>query len=399
MLAKNGARCSKEEQKWLGNKFTDFLQSIRLVDAPKPNFSQQQPENRKLPVQKDAFIQQEASESANAQCSELQQLKKHAEREEIMQMQLWKSKQSLTQQIKSLNELQFISKIAHGCDAVVFNCSASQLGIPSVALKILFNLGINTSRLQVSFSNEYEILRSLPFHINIVPIWSDFQDRPTQQFIDQFPPDLKDLVVNAATGTVRATTCILMPTLESFDVFFKREFRRLTVIDKLAFISDIISGLLFLFENDVVHRDMKLNNLLLNSTGRIVISDFGCSTKISPKKILHIAPGGSVGGNLMHLAPEIRKINTGISETAVLVDYSKQPGFELGMLAFEIMFGELPELNVFGEQMDDQYFLLHCPDDSHKIPQMFNWMRHLMLSNPLERTGLLEAGEYFSQIL
>ena len=44
--------------------------------------------------------------------------------------------------IETFQDLQLICKIAHGCDGVVFNCSAMAFGIPSIALKILFNLGI-----------------------------------------------------------------------------------------------------------------------------------------------------------------------------------------------------------------------------------------------------------------
>ena len=319
-------------------------------------------------------------------------------REEQMKMQLWKFKQNQVQKINNFLDLQLISKIAHGCDAVVFNCSALHLGISSVALKILFNFGINTSRVSASFANEFAILKELPFHPNIIPIWKEFHDRPTQPFIDLFPPDLKPLVVNDRTDTVRTTTCIVMPILESFEVFFNREFKNVRVNEKLAFIADILSGLVFLFENDVVHRDMKLNNLLINSTGRIIISDFGCSSKLLPDKSIYISSGRSIGGNPVRLAPEIKRINTSLLEGAVKVDYSKQPSFELGMIAFEIFFGDIPESHMFGEHMDDAYFNNLCVDDSHKLPEMFEWLRGLLYSDPQRRTALFESVAHFNYI-
>lgn len=54
----------------------------------------------------------------------------------------------------------------------------------------------------------------------------------------------------------------------------------------------------------------------------------------------------------MRLALEIRRVNTSIVQSAVCVDYSKQPSFELGMLAFEILFGDIPDSGVYGEHMD-----------------------------------------------
>ncbi len=38
---------------------------------------------------------------------------------------------------------------------------------------------------------------------------------------------------------------------------------------------DLLRGLVLLESNHVVHRDLKLNNLLLDENGRLVISDFG----------------------------------------------------------------------------------------------------------------------------
>src|SRR3990167_9979953 len=437
ILESKGAICTKEEIGWLGNKYTDFISFLtnrresankkKLVqeiqeepprNLPQANLpskyqSRQQVEEMEALRQqieklfletrekdriiqgKEATIQQKEAtiqlmhRSIEEKQAKIQQKKKRSQREERMQMQLWKFKQKQVGNIRNFQDLQLISKIAHGCEAVVFNCSALHLGISSVALKILFNLGIDTSKVPTSFANEFAILKELPFHPNIIPIWKEFLDRPTQPFIDLFPPDLKPYVVNGRTGTVRSTTCILMPLLECFKVFFDREFKNIGVSDKLTFIGDVLSGLVFLFENNVVHRDMKLNNLLINSNGRIIISDFGCSTKLAPDKTIYIAPGGSIGGKPVRLAPEIRNINTGVSRNPVLVDYSKQASFELGMVAFEIFFGDIPESHMFGEHMDNSYFNNLCVDDSHKIPEMFEWLRDLLYSDPQRRTSLL----------
>ena len=135
---------------------------------------------------------------------------------------------------------------------------------------------------------------------------------------------------------------------------------------------------------------MKLNNLLINSSGRILISDFGNSKFLmDSEKVIYIAAGGSIGGNPVCSAPEIRKINTSLSPNAVKVDYSKQTSFELGMVAFEIFFGDIPESLMFGEHMDNSYFNNLCVDDSHKIPEMFEWLRDLLYSDPQRRTSLL----------
>ena len=43
----------------------------------------------------------------------------------------------------------------------------------------------------------------------------------------------------------------------------------------MSWLKDLLSGLTFLEQHNVVHRDLKLSNLLLTSSGKMVISDFG----------------------------------------------------------------------------------------------------------------------------
>ena len=50
------------------------------------------------------------------------------------------------------------------------------------------------------------------------------------------------------------------------------------------FVYQILRGLLFMHSANVIHRDIKLANILLDSNGNVKLCDFGFATKISSGK-------------------------------------------------------------------------------------------------------------------
>lgn len=66
------------------------------------------------------------------------------------------------------------------------------------------------------------------------------------------------------------------------------------------FFKQIISGLQYIHSKNIIHRDIKLDNLLLDGEGRIKIADFGVSKLIKPgEKIFDQC------GTPAYIAPEI----------------------------------------------------------------------------------------------
>ena len=318
---------------------------------------------------------------------------------EQIQIKIWERMKRKAERITSFESLTFIEKLGNGCDGVVFRCSAHSVGLEPVAVKILFNFGLSTNTMVTSNENEFELLNNLPLHLNVIPILHYFSAPPPLAFINEFPPDLKAIVVNVPSSQPRTTLCIMMPIMDSFECYFQREFPHLTVLEKFAFIADIIDALQYLSEHNIVHRDLKLNNILIHPSGRLIISDFGHAAKVSCDKKLYLSPGDSIGGNLSHLAPEV-KVNPNIPPSPVLVDYTKQPSYELGVLAFEIFFNSLPATNC--EKINDLYWAELISqsnlDSTHNLPRFFAWLRSLLEPLPVNRADFSFSASLFRDI-
>ena len=64
--------------------------------------------------------------------------------------------------------------------------------------------------------------------------------------------------------------------------------------------AQIIVGLGKLHEKNIIHRDLKLENIMLNTNGYIKIIDFGMSRMLAPRSLAH-----TVCGTQEYYAPEI----------------------------------------------------------------------------------------------
>lgn len=93
---------------------------------------------------------------------------------------------------------------------------------------------------------------------------------------------------------------------------------------------DIALGLKELHEKDMVHLDLKLENILVGSTGKYKLGDLGLSRLI--KKLKNNLPEGDI----RYLALE--KLNADQDPTPI--DHKKCDIFSLGIIAFELMEGK-----------------------------------------------------------
>ena len=104
-----------------------------------------------------------------------------------------------------------------------------------------------------------------------------------------------------------------------------------------SFVRQILTGLSYLHNRDVIHRDIKGANILVDNKGTIKISDFGVSKKLEASNILQGANNNkhrpSLQGSVFWMAPEVVK-QTSYTRKADI--------WSLGCLVVEMMTGTHP---------------------------------------------------------
>ena len=156
-----------------------------------------------------------------------------------------------------------------------------------------------------------------------------------------------------------------------------------------------LSGLVYLHEKKkIIHRDVKPDNILLNSDGRLKISDFGVSAIDSEEVEDLIKCHGTVAGPIQFMAPEMALGGT--------YDF-KSDIYMLGITFFMMMSNQYPERKIVLGPM-----IIPVKNDKAKLPESYSLTLrsfiHTLLAPPDDRPTAQEAyssalSYYFSKYL
>ncbi|KAH3763391.1 sel1 repeat family protein [Pelomyxa schiedti] len=324
---------------------------------------------------------------------------------------------------------RLVKPIAHGGNGIVYEAKCIGEGHPalfrdqSYVLKVPFNYGVSTTRVQNEFENEYLISSTLDPHPNINHYFCHFTDRIPQEYYDHLPAVAKGLAYDAVHMRMHACIWVVLEhhseTLEQFLKDLRTTPNPLPttttpwpIVHKYS--RDICAALVHLFVNQTIHFDMKLNNIVISSNKeQAILIDLGCAMKFpaTSNKSFERETVCLVGalGNQSHRAPEFLNgiaLFTQNPNHGSMLRCDKQPSFELGCILFELaMCGEHPLPGypggygpsghiTFSFDSEEQF-----PMQPPAFPKAFcNLVRALLQLDPEKRMPLLEAAHLLENL-
>ena len=305
---------------------------------------------------------------------------------------------------KTLEDFKIKKLLGQGSNGFVFLCEVELNNERhEVAVKMILNYGEKTTNsLRGEYENEFVILYKIrDIHENIQHVLFDFVAQPTPHMLSFAHESVQDLLYkeNRITRVKTAKTT----------QFFVTEYHPCTLAEKLdqlgpsisystilKYSLEVVDCFLFLFNKQVVHRDVKLDNIFVSEDDCVILGDFGESIETDAdhcclRKDLR-------AGNMMYTAPEVlNQIFTGGN-----VDFTKQYSWDAGCLMFEMAFGEFPFEGYpmgFGRAPNVQVPEVVTPE-MQKIPREFSELIIKLLANdPRMRMSIGEALDQLKRLV
>ncbi len=145
-----------------------------------------------------------------------------------------------------------------------------------------------------------------------------------------------------------------------------REQRRLTIPQTITIMDAVLAGLAAAHKADIVHRDVKPENVLLAEDGRIKIGDFGLARATTA----NTATGQQLLGTIAYLAPELVTRGTADARSDI---------YALGIMLYEMLVGEQPYKGEQPMQIAFQHATESVPRPSVRNPGVPEQLDELVL--------------------
>ncbi|KAI8646156.1 kinase-like domain-containing protein [Parasitella parasitica] len=167
---------------------------------------------------------------------------------------------------------------------------------------------------------------------------------------------------------------------ELFEYIFKQ--RYLKEEEACRLFSQLISSVCYMHQKNIVHRDLKLENILLDRHGNLIVTDFGFANQFTPKSgdLMSTSCGSPV-----YAAPEL--VMTGKLYAGTGVDI-----WSCGIILYAMLCGYLPfdddAKNPNGENIGRlyRYIMAHKPNYPHYLSENAkDIIDKMLIPDPSER--------------
>ena len=224
-----------------------------------------------------------------------------------------------------LNErYKIIKKIGSGGMAEVFLARDIILE-RDVAIKALKSEYINDTEFTTRFDREAQAATSLS-HPNIVNIYDVGEEE-----------DILYMVMEYVDGL----------TLKEYI----QQYGPIEVSERVDIMKQIVPAIAHSHENDIVHRDIKPQNILMNKYGEVKVTDFGIAIALSATALTQT---NSILGSVHYLSPEQARGGMATKKSDI---------YSIGILFYELLTGKLP----FSGQSPVSIALKHLQHDTPSV--------------------------------
>ncbi|XP_002133533.3 chromosomal serine/threonine-protein kinase JIL-1-like [Drosophila pseudoobscura] len=144
------------------------------------------------------------------------------------------------------------------------------------------------------------------------------------------------------------------------------------------YIAELVLALEEVHRLGIVYRDIKLENILLDADGHVVLTDFGLSKFLTPANAYR---ANSFCGTMEYIAPEM------IQSRQKGYDYAVD-WWSLGVLTFEMLIGEPP----FGSKLGNRQIVRRIQECQPLIPESIGPIAKDFLLRTLEKDPMYRLG-------
>ncbi|XP_029163456.1 ribosomal protein S6 kinase alpha-5-like [Nylanderia fulva] len=150
------------------------------------------------------------------------------------------------------------------------------------------------------------------------------------------------------------------------------------------YVGEIVLALERLHELGIIYRDIKLENILLDRDGHLVLTHFGLSKEFLPHERNGNARTYSFCGTIEYMAPEV--VQGGSSGHDIAVDW-----WSVGVLTFELLTGTSPFFkDGYNTQQEISKRILKDdppPKPSNLSDTVWDFITRLLVKDPRQRLG------------